>query len=111
MNNAITHPATGDTTPGTKCQRTATSTVSVTPGGMVQNLTLALQAATDAKAAAAAAAANGMDIEAEMPPSNDETETKDTAKPEPVPPGCSLLSLPLTFNSFADTISKKVTAF
>jgi hypothetical protein len=112
MNNAITQPATGETTPATKRKRTTAATVPVTPGDIVRTLTIALQAATDSEAAANAAAPdNGMETEADQPPSNNETnEQEPTSQPEPVPLRCSLLSLPPAFNSFADTISKKVSS-
>jgi hypothetical protein len=115
MNNAITYPATGDTTPAKKRQQTATTAIPVTPSGVEQTLILALRAATKAeaaKAANAAAAAFGMDTEPEVTHSDDDDETipKDAAQPEPVLPRCSMMLLPPAFNSFANTISKKVSA-
>jgi hypothetical protein len=109
MNNAMTLPATGETTPSTKRQRT--SAASVTPGDIVRTLTIALQAATDSEAAATAAANNVMETEeADPTPNDDEPDLEDAAQTELVPPRCSLLSLPPAFHSFADTISKKVSA-
>jgi hypothetical protein len=102
--NAMTPPATGEITPATKRQRThpPSAAQAVTPCDVVKTLTIALQAATEAE----------MDDKEEETtnPTSDNTETNYDCADEPVLLWCSLLSLPPTFNSFADTISKKVTA-
>jgi hypothetical protein len=110
----MTPPATGETTPATKRQRTnpPNSAQAVTPGDVVKTLTIALQAATEAEAAAAAADMDDDDKKTEEIPSDNADQNYNNAEdqPKPVPFRCSLLSLPPAFNSFADTISKKVSS-
>jgi hypothetical protein len=103
----MTPPATGETTPTTKRKRNAPVTPNVNPGDSVLYLTAALKAANDAVAAQEAATPQHMDTETEEA----EVESNQANAPEPVSMGCSLSSLPPAFNSFADTISKKVSAF
>jgi hypothetical protein len=108
----MTQPATGETTPTTKRKRDNTSAAPVTPGNSVLFLTAALQAAKDADAAREAASSHPMDAETEDdPPSDADDEEELDNQPEPVLLRCSMPSLPPTFTSFADTISKKVSAF
>jgi hypothetical protein len=108
----MTQPATGETTPTTKRKRDNASAAPVTPGNSVLYLTAALQAAKDADAAREAASSHPMDSENEDdPPSDSDDEEELDNQPEPVPLRCSMPSLPPAFTSFADTISKKVSAF
>jgi hypothetical protein len=104
-------PATGETTPTTKRKRDTPPIAAVTPGASVLYLTAALQAAKDADAAREAASSHPMDSENEEKNNSSDDDEEEADQPEPVPLRCSMLSLPPAFTSFADTISKKVSAF
>jgi hypothetical protein len=109
----MTPPATGETTPTTKRKRIGQQAAAVTPGDSMLYLTAALHAATEAAAAEAAEANDGMDTESEeidLTSGDNEEEQRNQDQPKPVLLRCSLPSLPPTFTSFADTISKKVSA-